>query len=218
MHGSRSVRSAGKFLFSVVTGRTSRILVRPDERLSAGRTMMFAYDRLTRGVTADPTSPARGERLNGEARRLRQPRPALRALAPQIAITMIFFYWPAAQAVRQSFLVEDAFGLSTSSSGSRTTPTCSPTRAITDAVDDGRVLHGRTVTSLIRRIAPRRDGDRELKAGRATVPCSSGPTLSRRRSRACSGSSCSTRRLGILAQGLRSLGLDWNPRLNGNHA
>ncbi|MBF9059586.1 sn-glycerol-3-phosphate ABC transporter permease UgpA [Rhodobacterales bacterium HKCCSP123] len=32
-------------------------------------------------------------------------------LAPQLIITGIFFLWPAAQAVRQSFLREDAFGL-----------------------------------------------------------------------------------------------------------
>ncbi|MDE2577617.1 MAG: sn-glycerol-3-phosphate ABC transporter permease UgpA [Hyphomicrobiales bacterium] len=31
-------------------------------------------------------------------------------LAPQLAITLIFFYWPAAQAVKQSFFIEDAFG------------------------------------------------------------------------------------------------------------
>ena len=35
-------------------------------------------------------------------------------LAPQIAVTLIFFYWPAIQAVWQSFLLQDAFGLSTS--------------------------------------------------------------------------------------------------------
>src|SRR5262245_26608330 len=35
-------------------------------------------------------------------------------LAPQIAITFMFFYWPASQAVWQSFLLQDAFGLSTS--------------------------------------------------------------------------------------------------------
>ncbi|HEX5777846.1 MAG TPA: sn-glycerol-3-phosphate ABC transporter permease UgpA [Xanthobacteraceae bacterium] len=34
-------------------------------------------------------------------------------LAPQIAITVIFFYWPAFQALWQSFLLQDAFGLST---------------------------------------------------------------------------------------------------------
>lgn len=34
-------------------------------------------------------------------------------LAPQLAVTLIFFYWPALQAFRQSMLKEDAFGLST---------------------------------------------------------------------------------------------------------
>ncbi len=33
-------------------------------------------------------------------------------VAPQILIIMVFFLWPAAQAVHQSFLLEDAFGLS----------------------------------------------------------------------------------------------------------
>ncbi|MFZ5676430.1 MAG: sn-glycerol-3-phosphate ABC transporter permease UgpA [Pseudomonadota bacterium] len=32
-------------------------------------------------------------------------------LAPQLAITLVFFYWPAGQALRQSMLREDAFGL-----------------------------------------------------------------------------------------------------------
>ena len=34
-------------------------------------------------------------------------------IAPQLAITLVFFYWPAAQAFRQSLLKEDAFGLKT---------------------------------------------------------------------------------------------------------
>ena len=34
-------------------------------------------------------------------------------VAPQIAVTVIFFFWPAAQAVYFSFLVQDPFGLST---------------------------------------------------------------------------------------------------------
>ncbi len=34
-------------------------------------------------------------------------------LAPQIAVTVIFFFWPAVQALWQSLLVEDAFGAST---------------------------------------------------------------------------------------------------------
>ena len=34
-------------------------------------------------------------------------------MAPQVIITLIFFIWPATQAVYQSFLIEDAFGMST---------------------------------------------------------------------------------------------------------
>ncbi len=32
-------------------------------------------------------------------------------VAPQIAVTLVFFFWPAGQAVYQSFLLQDAFGL-----------------------------------------------------------------------------------------------------------
>src|SRR5262245_22666491 len=32
-------------------------------------------------------------------------------LLPQLVITFVFFYWPASQAVKQSFMLEDAFGL-----------------------------------------------------------------------------------------------------------
>ena len=34
-------------------------------------------------------------------------------LAPQLAITLVFFLWPAGQAVWTSFLREDAFGFKT---------------------------------------------------------------------------------------------------------
>ncbi len=35
-------------------------------------------------------------------------------LAPQLAVTLVFFYFPAAQAVKQSFFIEDAFGTTSS--------------------------------------------------------------------------------------------------------
>ncbi|MDR2331502.1 MAG: glycerol-3-phosphate transporter permease, partial [Comamonas sp.] len=34
-------------------------------------------------------------------------------IAPQLLIIGIFFFWPAGQAVLQSFQMEDAFGMST---------------------------------------------------------------------------------------------------------
>ncbi|MEY4537549.1 MAG: hypothetical protein RL171_1700, partial [Pseudomonadota bacterium] len=33
-------------------------------------------------------------------------------IAPQLVVIVVFFFWPAAQAVMQSFQVQDAFGLS----------------------------------------------------------------------------------------------------------
>ncbi len=38
-------------------------------------------------------------------------------LAPQIAVTLLFFFWPASQALYQSLLLQDAFGLSTRFAG-----------------------------------------------------------------------------------------------------
>jgi len=38
-------------------------------------------------------------------------------VAPQIAVTLVFFIWPASQAVFQSVLIQDAFGLSTRFAG-----------------------------------------------------------------------------------------------------
>ena len=60
-------------------------------------------------------------------------------LAPQLAITAVFFLWPAAQAVRQSFLREDAFGLSTRYVG------MANYRALFDSPD---YLHAMQVTVL----------------------------------------------------------------------
>ena len=40
-------------------------------------------------------------------------------LAPQIAVTLIFFFWPAAQAFWFSFQVQDAFGINTEFVGLR---------------------------------------------------------------------------------------------------
>ena len=34
-------------------------------------------------------------------------------VAPQLAIVLVFFFWPAGQAIYQSLLREDAFGIST---------------------------------------------------------------------------------------------------------
>jgi sn-glycerol 3-phosphate transport system permease protein len=140
-------------------------------------------------------------------------------VAPQLAIVLIFFYWPAAQAVLQSFLLQDAFGLSTTfvwfdnylelfsqpdyfAAIVRTfvfsfaIAFLSLSFALLLAVMADRPLRGGTIYRTL------------LIWPYAVAPPVVGvlwvfmlnPSL------------------GILARGLRDLGVDWNPLLNGNQA
>jgi sn-glycerol 3-phosphate transport system permease protein len=60
-------------------------------------------------------------------------------LAPQIAVTIVFFFWPAAQAVYYSFLVQDAFGLASQFVWFQN---------FTDLFKDGRYLHSLKVSAI----------------------------------------------------------------------
>jgi sn-glycerol 3-phosphate transport system permease protein len=60
-------------------------------------------------------------------------------LAPQIAITIIFFFWPAAQAIWYSFQLQDAFGLQTEFVGLRN---------FNDLFHDSHYLESFKVTAL----------------------------------------------------------------------
>jgi sn-glycerol 3-phosphate transport system permease protein len=140
-------------------------------------------------------------------------------LAPQLAITFIFFYWPAAQAVRQSFLVEDAFGLSsefvwfenytTLLSDPSYYRTLGTTALFSTAV---------TITSLSVALLLAVMADRQIKGatGYRTLliwPYAVAPAVA-----GVLWIFMLDPSLGVIAQGLRRLGLDWNPRLNGTHA
>jgi sn-glycerol 3-phosphate transport system permease protein len=137
-------------------------------------------------------------------------------LAPQIAITIVFFYWPATQAVWQSFLLEDAFGLSSEFVG----------------FENYRALFGQpeyyhamvvfsslvAALSLSCALLLATQADKNLRAAPsfktlliwpyAVAPAVAGvlwlfifhPSL------------------GILARPMRLAGIDWNPLLNGGHA
>jgi sn-glycerol 3-phosphate transport system permease protein len=140
-------------------------------------------------------------------------------LAPQLAITFIFFYWPAAQAVRQSFLIEDAFGLSTEFvwfenyvhlfSDPGYYRTLWTTAVFSTAV---------TVTSLSVALFLAVMADREIKGatGYRTLliwPYAVAPAVA-----GVLWIFMLDPSLGTIARGLRTLGIDWNPRLNGTHA
>jgi sn-glycerol 3-phosphate transport system permease protein len=140
-------------------------------------------------------------------------------LTPQLIITFIFFYWPASQAIWQSFLREDAFGLSSEFVGleNYTALFAQPEyyRAmLTTAVFSSLV----TVLALGIALLLATQADKNLKAAPvykslmvwpyAVAPAVAGvlwffmfhPSL------------------GTLARPLRLMGFDWNPLLNGNHA
>ncbi len=140
-------------------------------------------------------------------------------LIPQVSIVLIFFYWPAAQAVWQSFLLQDAFGLSTTFVAfenyaellqqpeyfnaivrtfafSAAIGGASLSIALLLAVMADKPLRGVTIYRTL------------LIWPYAVAPAIAGvlwifmlhPSL------------------GVLARGLRGMGIDWNPLLNGNHA
>lgn len=140
-------------------------------------------------------------------------------LVPQVAITLIFFYWPASQAVWQSFLVQDAFGLSTTFvwlenyrdlfSQPEYYHTIATTLIFSAAV---------SALSLSFALLLAVQADKPLRAGTlyrtlliwpyAVAPAVAGvlwvfmfhPSL------------------GVLARVMRNVGIDWNPLLNGDHA
>jgi sn-glycerol 3-phosphate transport system permease protein len=140
-------------------------------------------------------------------------------LAPQLAVILVFFYWPAVQAVKQSFLVEDAFGLSTefvwfeNYTHLFTDPAYYRTLVTTLLFSTAVTVVSLSVALLLAVMA-----DREIKGatGYRTLliwPYAVAPAVA-----GVLWIFMLDPSLGMLARGLRMLGIDWNPRLNGTHA
>ena len=140
-------------------------------------------------------------------------------LGPQLLVTLVFFYWPASQAVWQSFLLQDAFGLRTDFIWLENY------RDLFAQADYYRAMGTTalfaiavTVLSLSIALLLAVQADKTIKGAGiyktlliwpyAVAPAVAGvlwlfmfqPSL------------------GMIAQELRRLGIDWNPLLNGNHA
>ena len=140
-------------------------------------------------------------------------------IAPQIAITVVFFYWPASQAVWQSFLIQDAFGTRTEFVWFENYQLLFRDWAYFNAFIV-TVVFSTAVASLSLGLALvlAVQADKQIKGAGvyktflmwpyAVAPAIAGvlwlfmfqPSL------------------GVLAKVVRDLGLDWNPLLNGNHA
>ncbi|MGL4262261.1 MAG: sn-glycerol-3-phosphate ABC transporter permease UgpA [Afipia sp.] len=140
-------------------------------------------------------------------------------LIPQLIITFVFFYWPASQAVLQSFKREDAFGLTSEFVGLENYETLFAQPEYYKAMMT-TVVFSTLVALLSLSIALlfATQADKNLKAATsfktlliwpyAVAPAIAGvlwifmfhPSL------------------GTLARPLRAFGFDWNPLLNGHHA
>ena len=140
-------------------------------------------------------------------------------LIPQATVVLIFFYWPAAQAVYQSFLLQDAFGLSTTFIAFENYIALFNEpgyfRAIVRTFAFSAAIAG---TSLSLALLLAVMADKPLRGvgiyrtlliwPYAVAPAVAGvlwifmlhPSL------------------GVLARGLRNMGVNWNPLLNGDHA
>jgi sn-glycerol 3-phosphate transport system permease protein len=144
--------------------------------------------------------------------------PAL-LLAPQLLITLIFFYWPASQAVWQSFLVQDAFGTSTEFVWFENYRDLFSKPDYYGALWN-TVVFSTLVTSLSLSIALLFAvmADRHIRGHQVFTtlliwPYAVAPAIA-----GVLWMFMFNPSLGTLAQGLRWLGYDWNPLLNGNQA
>jgi sn-glycerol 3-phosphate transport system permease protein len=140
-------------------------------------------------------------------------------VAPQLAITLVFFYWPASQAVWQSFLLQDAFGLRTSFVWFENYQELFKSADYYKAMGTTLVFSVAVAAlSLGIALALAVQADKAIRGAGiyrtlliwpyAVAPAIAGvvwlfmfhPSL------------------GMVARVLRGAGLDWNPLLNGNHA
>jgi sn-glycerol 3-phosphate transport system permease protein len=141
-------------------------------------------------------------------------------LVPQIVVTLVFFYWPASQAVWQSFLLQDAFGLSSSfiwfDNYRELLSQPEYLRTIwTTIVFSGSVAF----LSLACALLLATQADKQL-AGAGVYrtlliwPYAVAPAVA-----GVLWGFMFQPSLGVVARGLRDyLGIDWNPLLNENHA
>ena len=140
-------------------------------------------------------------------------------LAPQLVITLVFFYWPAFQAAWSSLFIEDAFGVTRTFVGLANygdlfaQPEYYHAMAVT-LVFSGCV----TALSLSIGLLLAVMADRTLRGGAAyrialVWPYAVAPAIA-----GVLWGFLFQPSLGVLARAMASLGIDWNPLLNGGQA
>lgn len=140
-------------------------------------------------------------------------------LLPQLAITIVFFYWPATQAVWQSFLIEDAFGTSTEFVWFENYQALFADPGYLKAFINTAVfstfvcVFSLSIALLFAVMADRQIRGAEIYKTLLIWPYAVAPAIA-----GVLWLFMFDPSLGMLARGLQSLGIPWNPRLNGNHA
>ncbi|WP_293800828.1 sn-glycerol-3-phosphate ABC transporter permease UgpA [uncultured Bosea sp.] len=140
-------------------------------------------------------------------------------LLPQLVITVLFFYWPASQAVWQSFLLEDAFGTSTEFVWFENYQLLFADPGYLKAFINTAVfstfvcVFSLSIALLFAVMADRQIRGAEIYKTLLIWPYAVAPAIA-----GVLWIFMFDPSLGMLARGLQSLGVPWNPRLNGNHA
>ena len=140
-------------------------------------------------------------------------------VAPQLAVSLIFFYWPAAQALWQSFLVQDAFGLSTEFVWFENylellkTPEYYHAIGVTFVFSTLVVLFSLAIGLLLAVMANRNIKGVEIYRTFLIIPYAVAPAVP-----SVLFIFMFQPGLGMIARGLQRWGIDWNPVLNGTHA
>lgn len=143
----------------------------------------------------------------------------LMLLVPQLAITVVFFYWPASQAVWQSFLLQDAFGTSTefvwfeNYADLFSRPEYFKALVTTAIFSTFVCALSLSIALLFAVMADRQIRGAEIYKTLLIWPYAVAPAIA-----GVLWIFMFDPSLGMLARGLQSLGVNWNPRLNGNDA
>jgi sn-glycerol 3-phosphate transport system permease protein len=140
-------------------------------------------------------------------------------VAPQLLISLIFFYWPAAQALWQSFLVQDAFGLSTEFVWFENyvellkTPEYYEAIGVTFIFSGLVVLFSLAIGLLLAVMANQNIKGIQIYRTFLIIPYAVAPAVA-----SVLFIFMFQPGLGIFARTLQSWGIDWNPVLNGTQA
>jgi sn-glycerol 3-phosphate transport system permease protein len=138
---------------------------------------------------------------------------------PQLAISLIFFYWPAAQALWQSFLVQDAFGLSTEFVWFENyvnllqTPEYYHAIGVTFAFSALVVFFSMALGLLLAVMANQNIKGVQIYRTFLIIPYAVAPAVA-----SAVFIFMFQPGLGMIARVLQRNGIDWNPVLNGTHA